>query len=65
MVGLTLTQADWRPHIETYFDNDDLRAFRAATMHLMVLTGFLVQGLVNAKEVETYLRQGNGRGGRK
>ena len=56
MLGPTPMQADWRPHIETYFDNDDLRAFGAATMHSMVLAGFPVQSLVNAEEVETYLK---------
>jgi hypothetical protein len=39
-----------------YFDSDDLRAFGAATMHAMVLAGFPVQSLVNAEEVETYLK---------
>ena len=55
LVGPTPMHADWRPHIETYFDNDDLRAFGAATMHSMVLASFPVQSLANA-EVETYLK---------
>jgi hypothetical protein len=52
LVGPTPMHADWCPHIETYFDNDDLRAFGAATMHSMVLAGFTVQSLANAEEVE-------------
>lgn len=56
LVSPTPMHADWCPHIETYFDNDDLRAFGAATMHPIVLPGFPVQSLANAEEVETYLK---------
>ena len=56
LVGPTPMHAEWRPHIETCFDNNDLRAFGAATMHSMVLAGFPVQSLANVEEVETYLK---------
>jgi hypothetical protein len=57
MAGPNRTQTDWRPHIEAYFDNDDLRAFGAATMHSMILAGFPVESFVNAEEVENYLKE--------
>jgi hypothetical protein len=57
MAGLTQVQADWRPLIKAYFGNDDLRAFGAATMHSMVLAGYPVENLVNAEEVESYLKE--------
>ena len=50
-------QQDWRPHIETYFDNHDLRISGAATMHSMVLAGVPVENLINAHEVERYLKE--------
>jgi len=52
LVGPTLMHVEWRPHIETYFDNGGLRTFGAETMHSMVLAGFPVQSLANA----TYLK---------
>ena len=57
MIGPIRAQEDWRPRIEAYFDNDDLRAFGAATIHSMVLAGFPVENLVNAEEVESYLKE--------
>jgi hypothetical protein len=56
-VGPSRKQADWRSRIEAYFDNDDLRASGAATMHSMVLANYPVENLVNAEEVESYLKE--------
>lgn len=52
LVGPKLMQTDWRPCIEAYFANEDLRAFGAATRHSMVVAGYPLQNLVNAEEVE-------------
>jgi hypothetical protein len=57
LVGPKLMQTDWRPCIEAYFDNEDLRVFGAATRHSMVVAGYPLQNLVNAEEVESYLRE--------
>ena len=57
MIGPARVQQDIWPHVEAYFDNDDLRAFGAATMHAMVLVGYPVEHLVNAEDVECYLKE--------
>jgi hypothetical protein len=57
LVGRKPMQASWRPCVEAYFDNEDLRAFGAATMYSMVLAGYPVQNLINTEEVESYLKE--------
>ena len=53
LVGPTPMHVDWRPHVETYFDNDDLR-LRSSDYALNGSCRLSVQSLANAEEVETY-----------